>query len=369
MDKHFWNSEPRAEDILLALREYAEFLILKLAMKETWWDIRKLTTIGVVDCIEVQLPDERECFSVTVSHEQVDAFCSEMRSHGRTFWQVANDGTMTLSNDAPVDTPIPIQSCQFKRIGIPKSLNLTDEFPAEIVRHLALASTLYREFLVEKSYDPESSEDLVRDYDSRTAPPDIPLIWPLTLQSPDQKEYFLCSFHQHRQACIPYMEEYCVATKKGLAEIRPNGEVVLNGQCFALASFSVSHEKAVRKPPMYRRKRRRNVVELAQQATESKRACSKSVLCFDFHGDEACHDDDFQEHVRNHFSKQFKEALDELIAVYGKPAETGEDDREFIPLGGVFHYAIWIVKNRKLFLAVAHEDRELPLWIKVGMSK
>ena len=49
--------------------------------------------------------------------------------------------------------------------------------------------------------------------------------------------------------------------------------------------------------------------------------------------------------------------------------ETGDDDRDFIPLGGVFHYAIWIVKNRKLFLAAAHEDRELPLWIKVGMSK
>ncbi len=363
MDKYFWHSNRRAEDILRTLKEYAEFLVIKLTKKETWWDVRKLMS-GAVDCVEVQLPDEREFISVTVLPKQAEEFRSVMQRHGRDCWQVSADGKITLEHDV-----VPIQSCCFKRTGFPNLSNLAHEFLGEIVRHLVLASKLSREFLVEKTYDPESTDDVVRDYDSRTAPPDIPLVWPLTLHSPAGKEYFLCSFHQHRQICVPYLEEYCAATKKGLAEIGSDGNVVLNGQRYALMSFSVTHEKPIRKPPMFKRKRRRNVVELALQATESKRVCNKTVLQFDFPDDESRHDDDLQEAARDHFDKQFREALDELIMMYGKPIETGEDDHELIPLGGVFHYAVWNVEYGKLFLAVAHEDRELPLWLKVGVSR
>jgi hypothetical protein len=53
----------------------------------------------------------------------------------------------------------------------------------------------------------------------------------------------------------------------------------------------------------------------------------------------------------------------ELTSQYGAPGETGGGNHPKIPHNGVFRFAIWRLKRKLLFLAVA---RELPYQISIG---
>jgi|GEM_PF-4238117 len=363
MDKHFWSDTRSADAIREAAFHNAEFLVSKRDVKESWWDFRRQSALGAVDLIEIELPDGKQCLLVAIATDDAARFEKEMNREGRECWHVTADGRIAIDDDS-----MQIEDCLFKRGEFPKVPQLVDEFIPQLIRQLEASPGLSREFLIEKAFQSEKSEDLVRDFDSRTNPPDLPLVWPLTLRSPRGTEFFICSFHCHRQTCVPYLEEYR-STKRTIVEVMSDGSVVLDGTSIPLTTFAVTLEKRVHKLPAYKRKRRRNVADLAQQSLQSTRSSAKSVLNFEFHDEEDSHDDEFQEAAHDHFSRQYGESQEELIAVYGDPIETGDNDHSMIPLSGVFQYAIWDLGSRKLFLAVAHEDRETPLWLQLGVTK
>jgi hypothetical protein len=43
-----------------------------------------------------------------------------------------------------------------------------------------------------------------------------------------------------------------------------------------------------------------------------------------------------------------------------------DDDMDDLPLAGVFCAAIWAIDETRLFLAAAHEDREVPFILMMG---
>lgn len=363
MDKHFWSDTRTADAIREAALHNAELLVSKRDAKETWWGFHRQLALGAVDVVEVELPDGEQCFSVSIATDDAARFQKEMNRQGRECGRVTAEGGIAIGGDS-----ILIEDCLFKRGEFPNSPQLGDEFIPLLIRQLDSSHGLTREFLIEKAFQLEKAEDLVCDFDSRTNPPDLPLVWPLTLRSPSGTEFFVCSFHCHRQTCIPYLEEYR-STKRIITEVMSDGNVVTDGTSIPLTTFAVTLEKRFRKLPAFKRKRRRNAVDLAQQLLQSTRSSAKSVLIFEFHDEEDSHDDEFQEAAHDHFSRQYGESQEELIAVYGDPIKTGDNDHSMIPLSGVFRYAIWDLGSRKLFLALAHEDRETPLWLKLGVTK
>jgi hypothetical protein len=88
----------------------------------------------------------------------------------------------------------------------------------------------------------------------------------------------------------------------------------------------------------------------------------------EFNEDEQAHDDQLQERLRREFEDDFEKAARTLTSKFGSPAERGTEDHDAIPLSGVFLHAIWNVKNSVLYAAAAHEDRELPVLLVLGVD-
>jgi len=90
---------------------------------------------------------------------------------------------------------------------------------------------------------------------------------------------------------------------------------------------------------------------------------------YQFEDDVEAHDDALQKRLRSDFSESFFEVANVLDGAFGPRTELDvEDDLEMIPLCGVFHAASWNVDGTGLFLAAAHEDRETPLLLIVGVE-
>jgi hypothetical protein len=89
----------------------------------------------------------------------------------------------------------------------------------------------------------------------------------------------------------------------------------------------------------------------------------------EFADDSEAHDDVLQGSLRQAFEAAFSEAVASLEAAFGPSVELLDGpDTECIPLCGVFCAAAWEVNGQRLFLAAAHEDRETPLLLVVGVA-
>ena len=87
-----------------------------------------------------------------------------------------------------------------------------------------------------------------------------------------------------------------------------------------------------------------------------------------FADDEAAHDNEAIDRLYAEFSNEFDGVATALAKRYGSPFRTGEEDDEDIPLNGVFRFAIWLIGDMQLFVAVAHEDRECPILLLMGTA-
>jgi hypothetical protein len=132
--------------------------------------------------------------------------------------------------------------------------------------------------------------------------------------------------------------------------------------------------------PKQKRKRRQPEASVAKRTGKLVRKLLEAdedgleelkVYKFPLDDDGPAQDDELQEKLTTEFESAFKSAKAELAKTFGKPVRTGVDDHENIPLNGVFRFAIWQVQAKLLWLAAAHEDRELPyvLILGTGQSK
>jgi hypothetical protein len=95
------------------------------------------------------------------------------------------------------------------------------------------------------------------------------------------------------------------------------------------------------------------------------------VEIYEFEGDSRdleSHDFELHESLVARFAADFHRVRDELVAEFGEPSSIGEEDDEHIPLAGVFRFDVWQQNHQWLYLAAAHEDRELPYLLVLGTS-
>ena len=87
-----------------------------------------------------------------------------------------------------------------------------------------------------------------------------------------------------------------------------------------------------------------------------------------FADDEAAHDNDRVEELYSEFGVDFERVQCELSSIYGQPTWAGCEDHDDIPMNGVFHFAMWKIGDQMLFVAAAHEDREVPILLMIGTA-
>jgi hypothetical protein len=113
---------------------------------------------------------------------------------------------------------------------------------------------------------------------------------------------------------------------------------------------------------------RQDVVASAQKLAKGRKPALQELEIVQFRDDRGAHDDALHNRLRREFAQRLKSLQKEMSMTFGPPDETGTDDHEAIPLNGVFQYAIWRTGNQRLFVAAAHEDRELPYLIMLGTT-
>ena len=110
-------------------------------------------------------------------------------------------------------------------------------------------------------------------------------------------------------------------------------------------------------------------IRLAKELLDGDAAKIELLRMHDFLNDLEAHDDELTERLYQVFSTALEHVRSDLDLNYGLPTQVGTDERPpFIPLNGVFRFAVWDVGNRQLFLAAAHEDRGVPILLILGTT-
>ena len=90
------------------------------------------------------------------------------------------------------------------------------------------------------------------------------------------------------------------------------------------------------------------------------------LMMHQFPDDGDAHDEGTQRRARRAVDIAFDDAEAELTAEFGPPAGIGTQNAGAIPLCGIIRWATWAAGGQTLYLAAAHEDRELPLLLALG---
>ena len=111
----------------------------------------------------------------------------------------------------------------------------------------------------------------------------------------------------------------------------------------------------------------RNAIDLARKCLSATDKQLEALLIYQFKDDVAAHDDELQDHLQSEFEEEWKRATAEIAREFGAATiATSYDATKYVPLNGVGGASSWQIGKRRLFVAYAHEDRELPYLLIVG---
>lgn len=110
----------------------------------------------------------------------------------------------------------------------------------------------------------------------------------------------------------------------------------------------------------------KSATNLAHELLGQDNVSLEDLEIHQFRDNVEAHDDEAMGRLYADFESKFERAQSELSASFGEPIRTGNEHDEDIPLGGVNRFAVWSVETKLLYLAFAHEDRELPILLMMG---
>jgi hypothetical protein len=92
------------------------------------------------------------------------------------------------------------------------------------------------------------------------------------------------------------------------------------------------------------------------------------LLIYQFKDDAEAHDDELQRRLEVEFEKEWKRATTEIACEFGAATIAVDyNDTRYVPLNGVGGVSSWLVGDKRLYVCYAHEDRELPYLLVVGV--
>jgi hypothetical protein len=112
----------------------------------------------------------------------------------------------------------------------------------------------------------------------------------------------------------------------------------------------------------------KSATALARELLDSDPGGLEKLRVHVFDDDVELHDNTTLEKLYAEFAEEFDRCVAELSKQYGTPDRQGEEDDDVVPLNGVFRFAVWVVGDQQLFVAAAHEDREVPVLLMVGTT-
>jgi hypothetical protein len=110
-----------------------------------------------------------------------------------------------------------------------------------------------------------------------------------------------------------------------------------------------------------------HAIELARKCLSEPEEQLEALLIYQFKDDVDAHDDELQDHLKVEFKGEWKRATAEIALEFGEATIANTYfETEYVPLNGVYSASSWQIGKKRLFVAYAHEDRELPYLLVVG---
>lgn len=110
-----------------------------------------------------------------------------------------------------------------------------------------------------------------------------------------------------------------------------------------------------------------NIFEIAGRLLRAKSNKVEELVCSEFEDEGDAHDETIWRQKQVDIIAEAHAIQAELESVF-PPDETGDTEHGAIPVNGVHYYALWQISWKHLFVAVSHEDTELPVYLLLGTT-
>lgn len=161
----------------------------------------------------------------------------------------------------------------------------------------------------------------------------------------------------------PMFEEFCRETSHEFGTLTPDGIIVIEARQIPFRQCRLIHQDQLRRrPATIKKQSAKSILAKADELLRSRKSKFENVDYRELSDDEEAHDDEHQAQLESIFLSNMASYEKALSVRFGTAVEVGPDEHKAIPINGVVRHAIWAVGKKRLYLAVSHEDRELP-WV------
>lgn len=159
-------------------------------------------------------------------------------------------------------------------------------------------------------------------------------------------------------------EDFCRETKHEFGTLNPDGVIVMEARQIQFRSCRLTHQDQFRPRPSVTVKKQsaKSVLAKAEQLLQSRKSKFEDIDYRELYDDEEAHDEQLQAQLESNFLANMAFYEKALSKKYGAPVDAAPHKHKSIPINGVLRHSLWTVGKKRLYLAVSHEDRELP-WV------
>jgi hypothetical protein len=220
-----------------------------------------------------------------------------------------------------------------------------------------------------------SSAKLIRDYEFRDPKrrldiQHVPKKWGWQVVLPTGERLLLFSWVNWRRNSAELFEQFCIENGREFGSLDLDGTIRLGSHAIRLQECRLVHQDEFRPKPAttVKSKSAKAVLSLAAKLLQSRSSRFEDIDCREFRDDQEAHDEELQERLEAELRANLSKHEKTLAKEYGQPVAAGPDEHRDIPINGVCRHVIWTVGRKSLYLALSHEDRELPWVISIGIK-
>lgn len=164
-------------------------------------------------------------------------------------------------------------------------------------------------------------------------------------------------------------ETLCQESGRAYGTLTTDGLIELGTRTIPFRDCQIIQEDQLRQRPPLQVKPHpaKAIVTQAEKLLKARKSKCEELHCREFFDDAEAHDEEVQSQLEATFLSSMKTYEKALASRYGAPTRTGTDQVDQIPINGVVRYALWEIGAKTLYLAAAHEDRELAWVILLGV--
>lgn len=209
-----------------------------------------------------------------------------------------------------------------------------------------------------------------KHWNPRFNPAHVPSEFAWQILTPNEERLLLFTWGNWLRNSRNMFEEFCRDTHHEFGTLTPDGMIVMASRNIPFRDCQLTHENQFRpRPPVTVKKQSaKSILVKAEKLLKSRKSKFEDVDYRELYEDEEAHDDELQAQLESIFLANMASYEKALSVGLGTPAEVGPDEHKTIPINGVVRHAIWTVGRKRLYLAVSHEDRELPWVTYLGVS-